>query len=120
MDAWLEKLNHIGSLVSAASAFTQDITHLVSEMLCPMRMGGRMCVDLTGSWIVGEAATDLWFSHEEAQYGTVRSSKYMYHRDGTFLKVTVRHRYCTILSCHNVISWLDTGRILLWRGGLGN
>ena len=44
----------------------------------------------------------------------------MYHRDGTFLKVTVRHRYCTILSCHNVMSWLDTGGILLWRGGLGN
>ena len=49
-----------------------------------------MCVDLTGSWIVGEAATDLWFSHEEAQYGTVRSSTCMYHRNGTFLKVTVR------------------------------
>ena len=49
----LEKLNHIGSLVSAANAFTQDITHPVWEMLCLMRMGGRMCVDLTGSWIVG-------------------------------------------------------------------
>lgn len=74
MDAWLEKLNHIGSLVSAANAVTQDITHLVWEMLCLMRMGGRMCVDLTGSWIVGEVATDLWCSQEEAQYGTVRSS----------------------------------------------